>query len=75
MGAMLVQEHGMQGCFSQKANSSQLIYTMTEKELLAIAKGLKCFHNIIFGYKIVVHSYHMNLCHGDNTKHINPYVI
>ena len=33
---MLVQEHGVIGCFLQKFNSSQLNYTMTEKELLAI---------------------------------------
>ncbi|KAF9760601.1 Retrovirus-related Pol polyprotein from transposon 17.6 [Nosema granulosis] len=49
MGAVLIQEHGIIGFYSKKFLSSELNYTIVEKELYAIVLGLEEFKNLIQG--------------------------
>ena len=71
---LLVQDYGVIRCFSPKLKSSQSNCKM-KKELLEIMEGLHYFYDMIFKCEIVVHSNHLNLCHGDSTKHVNPLVL
>mmetsp|Transcript_48260 Transcript_48260/g.71518 ORF Transcript_48260/g.71518 Transcript_48260/m.71518 type:complete len:157 (+) Transcript_48260:369-839(+) len=75
IGAMLIQDGKCLGCFSQKLNGAQLLYPMTDKELLSIAEGLKNFDRIIRGARIRVWSDHKNLMFGDTTVHQSQRVL
>jgi RNase H-like domain found in reverse transcriptase len=54
LGAVITQEGHPIAYYSSKLNTSQLNYTNTEKELLAIVKTLKEFHTILLRQDIVV---------------------
>jgi RNase H-like domain found in reverse transcriptase len=53
--------------YSSKSNPAQTWYTTTERELLAIAKTLKEFHNILLGHKIRIFTDLQNLTYKNFT--------
>ena len=61
LGAVILQDNKHIAFYSRKLNSSQLIYTSTERELLDIVETLKEFRNIILGQQIIVYTDHKNL--------------
>jgi hypothetical protein len=61
LGATLVQNGKPLGFYTRKLNSSQLNYTVGEKELLGIVEGLKTFEGVIRGQDLTIHTDHMNL--------------
>lgn len=61
IGAILKQEKQMIDCFSQKLNNTQINYSVMEKELLAILKGLEHFRNIVLGSKIIIFTDNSNI--------------
>ncbi|KAF9758242.1 Transposon Tf2-6 polyprotein, partial [Nosema granulosis] len=61
LGATLYQDGKLIGVYSNKLQKSELNYTTTEKELLAIIKALKHFKSIILGSQIKVLTDHKNL--------------
>jgi hypothetical protein len=68
MGAVLVQEGKTVSTFSRKFNESQLKYTVTEQELLAILESCKHFKNIIHGCEVTVHTDHKNLTYSPTQR-------
>ena len=52
LGAVISQEGHPIAFYSRKLNSTQLNYTTTERELLAIVETLKEFRNILLGQEI-----------------------
>ncbi|KAF9763131.1 Retrovirus-related Pol polyprotein from transposon [Nosema granulosis] len=67
-GAVLYQKGKIVGIYSYKLHKSELNYTVTEKELLAIVKALKHFRPIILGAKIMVKTDHRNLLYTTNCE-------
>ncbi|KAG0438123.1 Retrovirus-related Pol polyprotein from transposon 17.6 [Dictyocoela muelleri] len=63
LGAILKQEHNMVGIYSVKFNQSELNYSIVEKEMLAIAKSLLHFKNIIFNSKVIVKTDNRDIIH------------
>ena len=61
LGATLVQEGRPLGFYTQKLNSAQRNYTVSERELLGIVEGLKAFEGMIRGMNLTVHINHLNL--------------
>jgi len=61
LGATLVQNGKPLGFYTRKFNSSQLNYTVGEKELLGIVEGLKTFEGVIRGQDLTIHTDHLNL--------------
>lgn len=47
VGAVLLQAHGVLGLFSEKLTEKERKYTMEEKKLLAILKGIGHFRSIV----------------------------
>ena len=63
LGAVISQGGKPIAFYSLKLNPAQTRYTTTERELLAIVKTMKEYKNILFGYKIIVYTDHLNLTH------------
>lgn len=75
-GAVLKQEAQMIGIYSKKFNGSEINYTITEKEALAIVKALEHFRQIIFNSKIIIKTDNNNICFdSDSTKRIQRWKI
>lgn len=70
IGGVLKQEENMIDCYSQKLQGSQINYSVMEKELLAILKGLEKFRNIILGSKIIIYTDNSNIL--SNKLHQTP---
>jgi hypothetical protein len=58
LGAVITQDEKPIACHSRKINSAQQRYTTDDPELLSIVETLREFHNILLGYKIIVHTDH-----------------
>lgn len=61
VGAAIIQNGKSVAYFSKKLTQSQLSYSMTEKELLAIVLCLKEYQKILYGSVINVYTNHKNL--------------
>ena len=64
LGATLVQDGKPLGFYTRKLNAAQLNYTVWEKELLGIVKGLKAFEGIVKGFVLTIHTDHLNLLYN-----------
>lgn len=64
IGAVLYQENSVLGIYSAKINRAEVNNTISEKEFLAILKGLEHFRNIVFGAKITIFIDHINLLYN-----------
>ncbi|KAF9760596.1 Retrovirus-related Pol polyprotein from transposon, partial [Nosema granulosis] len=67
IGAVLYQEKGVIGYFSKKLNKTEQNYSIVEKELLGMVKGLFFFKDIIQGYYTEVFTDNKN-CVIENKK-------
>jgi hypothetical protein len=54
-------EHGVIGFASRMLRGPELLYTVTEKELLALIFGLQKFRTILLGHKIIIRTDHYAL--------------
>jgi hypothetical protein len=54
---------------------SQVNYTTTEKELLAVVFALDKFRSYLLGSKVIIYSNHAALCHLLAKKETNPQLI
>ena len=61
MGAIIVQNNRPIALFSRKLSETQMKYSVTEQELLAIVECLKEFKGMLWGQKIRVYTDHKNL--------------
>ena len=61
--AVISQKGNPIAFYSQKMNSAQHNYTITEKELLSVVATLKELRNILLGHQITVYTDHKNLTH------------
>ena len=70
IGATITQRGKPIAFFSRKLTGAQLLYTVTEKALLAIIATLKEFRHILLGQRIKIHTDHKNLMaqHLDNHR-------
>ena len=60
--AMTIEQEGAPVAFySQTLTSSQRNYTTTQKETLAIVKGLEAYRNILLGRDVHIHNDHKNI--------------
>ena len=64
LGAVISQNKKPIAFFSRQLTNSQLDYTTTKKELIAIVQFLKKICGILFGYEINVFSCHTNLVYA-----------
>ena len=64
LGSTLVQDGKPLGFYTRKLNKAQRSYTVGEKELLGIVKGLKAFSGVISGQDLIVHMDHLNLLYN-----------
>jgi hypothetical protein len=53
--------------YSRKLNNAQKRYNTGKQELLSIVETLREFHNILLGYKIIVHTDHKNMTYAKIT--------
>ncbi|KRH93020.1 LTR retrotransposon [Pseudoloma neurophilia] len=61
LGSVLMQDEKPIGFFSRKLSETQIRYTVSEKEALAIIESLKYFRNIILCSQITIFTDHSNL--------------
>ena len=61
LGATLVQNGKPLRFYTWKLNSSQLKYTVGEKELFRVIEGFKTFKGMIRSQELTVHTDHLNL--------------
>ena len=61
LGVCLFQESHPVAFASRSMNSSELNYSQSEKEMLAIAFGFKKFHNLLYGRYVKVYTDHKSL--------------
>ena len=74
LGVVITQKGKPIAHCSRKLTITQLNYTTTECELLAIVETSKEFHNILLGQKMVACADHKNLVHKVfNTAHAMPW--
>ncbi|WUR03048.1 DDI1-like protein [Vairimorpha necatrix] len=67
MGSVLIQAHGLIGCYSKKFLSSEVNYSIVEKELFAIVKSMDHFRRIIQGNYVRIETDSKN-CTFENKK-------
>ena len=60
LSVTLVQDGKPLGFYTRKLNKAQRSYTVREKDLLGIVKGLKAFSGVIRGQDLTVHADHLN---------------
>ena len=63
LGAIIEQQSGPLAYYSHKLSDEQCKYTTGEQELLSVVETLKEFKNMLFGYRIIVYTDHLNLVH------------
>ncbi|KAF9763219.1 Retrovirus-related Pol polyprotein from transposon 17.6 [Nosema granulosis] len=63
IGAVLLQKHGIIGYYSKKLNDTEKNYSIVEKEMLAIIRGLEHFRGIVLGYHIIIFTDNTNCIH------------
>jgi hypothetical protein len=61
LGAVITHNKEPISFYIIKLNSTQQRYTTGEQELLSIVETLREFHNILLGYKIIVHTDHKKI--------------
>ena len=61
IGAVLYQKGRVIRYFSQKLSASELNYTITEKECLAIVRALETFNTLVYGRKIYIETDNRNI--------------
>lgn len=61
MGGIIYQKHGIISYYSKKYSKSQMNYTVTEKECLAIIECLKNWPKIVFESKVIIKTDQANL--------------
>ncbi len=61
LGALITQDDRPIAFFSRKLSETQLKYSVTEIELLAIVETLKAFKGMMWGQDIKVYTDHKNL--------------
>jgi len=64
-GAVITQEGKPLAFYSRKMNKAQQNCTTGEQELLSIVETLKEFRNILLGQKVIIHTDHKNIVHGN----------
>ncbi|KAG0437535.1 Retrovirus-related Pol polyprotein from transposon 17.6 [Dictyocoela muelleri] len=60
IGSVVYQDHGILGLFSYKFNSTELNYSIVEKETFAIYKTLERFKTILFHAKVIIRTDNRN---------------
>ena len=71
LGSVISQNNKPIALYSRKLNKAQRNYTVTERELLAIAETLKGFCSILLGRNITIYMDHKNLTYKVfNTKRV-----
>lgn len=60
IGCILLQEDGVIGYYSKKLSGPELNYSIVEKELYSIIKGLDFFRNLIQGFHIEINTDSLN---------------
>ena len=61
LGAVIRQKGKPIAFYSRKLTAAQQQYTITDRELLSIAKTLKGFRTILLGHKLRIYTDHKNL--------------
>lgn len=76
IGAVLRQNQKLIGFYSKKLNQTERNYTVLEKEVFAMVKGLMHFKTIILGSKIELYTDCRNAIYDstDHTKRINRWL-
>jgi hypothetical protein len=68
LGAVITQDEKTIAFYSRKLNSAQQRYTTGKQELLSIVETLREFHNILLGYKIIVHTDQKKITYAKSTS-------